>query len=130
MRTDVHPIAAPGGQRGLTMISWLLVMVVALFIGAAVLRLVPIYLENFKIVSSMRSVKTHFMQSSPSIPGIRKALGARFDVESVRIINIKEVEITRRGKGYLVRTVYDHRAPFFHNVNLIVHFDTSVEIGT
>ncbi len=130
MRTDVYPIAAPGRQRGMTMITWLLVIVVALFIGTAVLRLVPIYLENFKIVSSMNSVKTEFMQTSPTIPAIRKALGARFDVESVRIVKIREVEITRKGKGYLVRTVYDHRSPFFSNVNLIVHFDTSVEIGT
>lgn len=119
----------PARQRGITVISLILLLLVAGLLGTMVLRLYPVYYENFKITSALRSVESEFVAQSPSIPAIRKALTARFDVESVRIIKAREVEVTRQGRGYLVRAKYDQLSPFVANINFSVSFDSTVVIG-
>lgn len=117
-------------QRGLTLISWILVLGVAFLFGIAALRLVPVYLEYMKIASSLSSVQKSFENQQTTPAELREALGKRFDIESVRIIDKKDVKIERRGNGYAMRAAYEHRAPFVGNVGFIVTFDKSVQVAT
>ena len=55
-------------QRGLTLISWILVLGVAFLFGVAALRLVPVYLEYLKISSSLTDVQ-HAFAGQAATPG-------------------------------------------------------------
>ena len=116
-------------QRGMTLISWILVLGVAFLFGVAALRLVPVYLEYYKITSSLASVQREFNGQSVTVGELRTALAKRFDIESVRVIKKEDVKIERQAGGYALRAKYDHRAPFIANVGFIVAFDKSVQIS-
>ena len=115
-------------QRGMTLISWILVLGVAFLFGVAALRLVPVYLEYMKISSSLNVVQGEFGGQTPSVNDVRKALARQFDVNDVHIIKKDDVKIERQGGVYVMRATYDHRTPFVANVGFIVSFDKSVQI--
>ena len=117
-------------QRGMTLISWVLVLAVAFLFGIAALRLVPVYLEYLKISSSLSSVQKEFSGQTATVNDLRKALEKRFDIESVHVIKKDEVKIERGGGGYILRARYEHRTPFVANVGFIVTFDKSVQIAS
>jgi len=117
-------------QRGMTLISWILVLVVAFVFGIAGLRLVPVYLEYLKITSSLSSVQREFNGQTTTVMELRRALEKRFDIESVHIIRKDDVKIERQGGAYVMRAQYDQRTPFIANVGFIVHFDKSVQISS
>jgi len=116
-------------QRGMTLISWILVLGVAFLFGVAALRLVPVYLEYLKISSSLNTVQGEFTGQTPSVTDVRKALARQFDVNDVHIIKKDDVKIDRQGGAYVMRATYDHRTPFVANVGFIVSFDKSVQIS-
>ena len=115
-------------QRGLTLISWMVVLAVAFLFGVAALRLVPVYLEYLKISSSLTDVQHAFNGQPASVSDLRKSIAKHFDTGYVHILKASDVKIERQGSGYLVRAQYDHRTPFIANVGFIVAFDKSVQI--
>lgn len=117
-------------QRGMTLISWVLVLGIAFLFGVAALRLVPVYLEYMKISSSLNVVQGEFSGQTPTVTDVRKALARQFDVNDVHIIKKDDVKIERQGGAFVMRAQYDHRTPFIANVGFIVAFDKSVQIST
>jgi len=115
-------------QRGMTLISWVLVLGIAFLFGVAALRLVPVYLEYMKISSSLNVVQGEFSGQTPTVTDVRKALARQFDVNDVHIIKKDDVKIERQGGAFVMRAQYDHRTPFIANVGFIVAFDKSVQI--
>ena len=117
-------------ERGLTLISWILVLAVAFLFGLAALRLVPVYLEYLKITSSLSSVQNEFNGQTATVNDLRTALSKRFDIEDVHVITKQDVKIDRAAGGYMLRAKYEHRTPFVANIGFIVTFDKSVQIAT
>ncbi len=115
-------------QRGMTALGMIiLVAFVGLFVFAA-LRLIPIYLEHMKIQSVLDGVEKEFNGDNPSRQAIEQYIGKRFDVESVRIIDVKDVDIKRDADSYVVGVTYENKAPFIANVSFAVDFDKKVVI--
>ena len=117
-------------QRGLTLISWIVVLAVAFLFGVAALRLVPVYLEYLKISSSLTDVQHAFAGQTANVSDLRKSIAKHFDTGYVHVLKANDVKIERQGSGYLLRAQYDHRTPFIANVGFIVAFDKSVQIST
>src|SRR6185295_4062739 len=98
-------------ERGMTLISWILVLAVAFLFGLAQLGLVLVYVEYLKITSSLSSVQKEFSGQTATIADLRTSLSKRFDIESVHVISKQDVKIDRGAGGYILRAKYDHRAP-------------------
>ena len=117
-------------QRGVTMVGWAVILAVIGVFALAGIKLVPIYMENLKIVSALKGAKKEFDGNEFTAESVRRSLAARFDIESVKVIGYRDVEISKAGSGgkRVLRAQYDHRTPFLGNVDLIVAFDDQVEI--
>jgi len=115
-------------QRGMTLIGMLFVAAVAGIFLLAGIRLVPIYLEYLKVETTLREVKKDLDGSNAGPGQIRRAIERRFDIEAVRAISHRDIEIERSANGYLVTADYEGRAPFLGNVYLVMDFDKSVEV--
>jgi len=116
-------------QRGITLIS--LVIIVA-FVGSyafALLKVTPFYLEQIKVNRVLSDVQTNLSGSGASLVVLRDALDKRLDIEMVRDLRAKDLSI-KKGKsgGYVVRAKFERRASYFGNLYLVVTFDESVEI--
>ncbi|MEM8982197.1 MAG: DUF4845 domain-containing protein [Pseudomonadota bacterium] len=115
-------------QQGMTMLGMLiLIAFVGLFVFAG-LRLVPIYLEHMKIEAVLGGVVTEFDGQSASPKQIFNYIEKRFDVESVRVIRARDIEINKVDDAIEVAASYSNTTPFVANVSFTVDFDERVEI--
>ncbi|WP_297529483.1 DUF4845 domain-containing protein [Thiohalobacter sp.] len=112
----------------MTLISWLVVLGLIAFFAILVLRLVPNYLEYFKVESTLESLKNEpgITQKSPG--EIRTLISRRFDINDVEHVKAKEVKITRDRGRTIVSVKYEVRVPVLGNVDAVTKFDKSVEI--
>jgi len=106
-------------QNGMTAIGWLIVLALIGFFVLLTLRMVPSYLEYYKVVSTLDSLKKETLES----PGaIRKLLERRFDISYVETIQPKDVIIKPIGPNFQVIADYESRKHLFANVDVIMSF--------
>jgi hypothetical protein len=115
-------------QRGMTFLG---LVTILLILGAglyAAIRLVPVYLEYTKVARSLEQVRDEHSAIDTNPVMIRNSLERRWDVEDIKSIGWKEIEIKKTNDGYTVRAAYDHVEPFIANVYLLTKFDKAVTI--
>ena len=115
-----------GRERGITAIGLIiLITFVGLFVYAGI-RLVPLYVEYFAVVKAIDGLKS---DADAGAAAMKVALEKRFDIEDVRSLSYKDVEIRKEGGHWTVHAEYDAQAPFIANIGFIVHFDKTVSLG-
>ena len=113
-------------QRGITAVGLIiLVTFVGLFVYAGI-RLLPVYLEYFNVIKAVEGMKSD-ADSGPK--AMRIALEKRFDIEDIKSIDWRDIQITKVGSSWDVHVVYDAQTPFVANVGFIVHFDKTVSLS-
>jgi hypothetical protein len=118
-------------QSGLTLIGFAIVLVVAGFFAYAAMKLIPVYTEYFGVVKSMKAMQSHAGIETATIEDIRRWLNVNFDLQYVDDNSIPEKNIqliTKDGQRKL-RIFYDKDLPFLYNVDLLVHFDNTVDLA-
>jgi len=116
-------------QRGMTTIGLLLVLAVLGLIAFGVIQLVPVYLENMKVVQLLNQTKEQLDGQSPSVKDIRDALYKRAEIEDLRDIDTrKDIVVKPKSGGYTVEIQYERRKPYVANISLLAEFSHSVEI--
>ncbi len=111
-------------QKGMTGIGWLIVLGLIGFFVLLALKMVPSYLEYYKIVSTLESVTEESGFDSPV--EIRRLIERRFDISFVSTITPKDVAIKSAGQNYSVRAKYDVKVHLFGNVYVLMAFDKQV----
>jgi Domain of unknown function (DUF4845) len=111
-------------QKGMTGIGWLIVLGLIGFFALLTLKMLPSYLEYYKIVSTLDSIATESGFNSPR--EIVDLLERRFDISYVNTILPKDVIIKSAGQYYSVRAKYDSKVHLFGNVSVLMAFDKQV----
>lgn len=112
-------------QRGMALSS-LIVWAIALSVVAITLmRVVPAYLEFFKLRKNIATVATQISPDSPP-PEVRRVVERYFDVDGItRSPDI--VQIQRRGTRVALTINYEERIHLVGNVSLLLDFAASAE---
>jgi hypothetical protein len=115
-------------QRGATFLGMVTILVI---LGAAVyagIRLVPVFLEYTKVARALEQVRDEHAAIETNSNLIRRSLERRWDVEDIKSIGWKEVEIKKTTEGFELRADYAVEQPFVANVFLLAKFEKSVVI--
>jgi len=115
-------------QRGMTAIGWLVVLGLIGFFVLLALRMTPSYLESFTIYSAMESLQEEPGMANNTPQDIRKMLGKRFDINDVKSITAKDVDVENLGNAFLVSVDYEVRMPVLGNVDVVMTFAKEVEV--
>lgn len=116
------------GQGGMTLIGFLLMFLLIGFFTLLVIKLVPLYLEHFKIVSSLNALKSEPGWAEKSKDEIQKALQRRWDINSVdTVIANKDVQYSREAGRVKVRVAYEAVTHIMGNVDVLLTFDDMIE---
>ncbi len=116
-------------QHGMTFIGMAILVAFLGMVGFGILQLVPVYLENMKVVQSINQVRDELNNSKADAVSIRKALQKRLIVEDLRGVDIKkDFSITRVENGYELKADYERRKGYIANVYLLADFEYAVEI--
>ncbi|HET8552033.1 MAG TPA: DUF4845 domain-containing protein [Gammaproteobacteria bacterium] len=114
-------------QRGISMISILVIVIVVGFVGLIAVRLFPVYYDYFAISSIFNNVEQHEHGRSPA--AIRDTIERRFEVNAINAVSIHQVKITpARDGGSNVSLHYEERVPFIGNLSLVASFDKNIEV--
>ena len=106
-------------QNGMTAIGWLIVLALIGFFVLLTLRMLPSYLEYYKVVSTLDSLKKETLDSPRAI---RNLLSRRFDISYVESIQPKDVIIKPVGPNFRVIADYESRKHIFANVDVVMSF--------
>ncbi|MGH8123643.1 MAG: DUF4845 domain-containing protein [Rudaea sp.] len=112
-------------QKGMTLIGFIVILIVAGFFAYAAMKLVPIYVEYFGVVKSMKAVANDINAPTMELVEIRKKLDVNFDLQYVSDLPPDAIKLERQNGRRVLRIVYDRQIPFLYNVSLVAHFDHS-----
>ena len=115
-------------QRGMTFLGILTILIILGFAIYGGIRAVPVYLEYMEVSRAMEQVKDEHSAIETSAQMIRNSLERRWDVEDIKGLSWKDVEIKKTDEGFEVRSKYNVEQPFVANVFLLVKFDKMVVV--
>jgi hypothetical protein len=124
MRTHVY-------QKGITMIGFVILLCVVGFFAFAGMKLLPVYTEYFGVVKAMKSLQTEPNIETRSLDELRRMLNVQFDLQYVNENNVppKAIQLITQNGQRSLRIAYDRDVPFLYNIDLLVHFDKSVDLS-
>ncbi len=116
-------------QKGMTLIGFVMVLSAVMFVTFIGMRIGPIYLEYFAVVSAMNGVASERGSANYSPFDIRVKVLNRLYVsytdDNVKEQNIKIV----RGNGVHLRIKYEVRKPVIGNLDVVAKFDRTVRLA-
>ena len=117
-------------QRGMS--GWV-ILYILVTLGAAGLiglRLLPFYMDSFKIDKGLKAVIEDASATSQNKRAILESLIKRLDIDSVDAIhyqNYREVvKVTKKGNKVTIVATYRAEAPLFANLVLVANFKKEV----
>ena len=114
-------------QRGMTAIGWLLVLAMIGFFVLLALRMVPAYLDFYKVVSTLEGLEAESGFSSPR--EIRKLLERRFEISYVTAITPADVVIKPIGGNFSVTAAYEQSEHIAGNVYVVMDFEKQILVN-
>lgn len=115
-------------QVGLTAISWMILIVMIGFLAMFGLKLFPVYMENFSVSSSLKSLKeeTNISRMTPS--DIQKTLLKRFRINNVERVSRDNITVEREHGEFVVNVYYEVQQHFVANIDFLITFDDTVRV--
>jgi Tfp pilus assembly protein PilE len=115
-------------QQGITLMSFVIVLIVVGFFAMIVMKLFPMYSEY----NNLKGVMTAFA-ASPGSARLTPAqafadLERRFNIAYVESVKREHVKITRTGNKSQLNITYEVRKPMIGNLDVVAHFDHTVDL--
>lgn len=133
---SLSPVRRDGGdvvvnrrkQTGITLFGMVLVVFVVVFFTLVFMKLLPAYLNNFKVNSDLKNLVQQPNASRLSMSEIMDGLERRFEIDEVSYVHLsKDLKVTRITGGKRISITYSVRVPMFYNVSAIIDFKDHVE---
>jgi hypothetical protein len=116
-------------QGGLTLIGFLIVLSMVIFVTFIGMKIVPIYMEYYSVISAMDSVAAVRGSANQSPAIIRRKITNQLYLNYASA-NVKpqHIKVSRRD-GVYVRVVYEVRKPMIGNLDIVAKFDRSTRLA-
>ncbi len=119
-------------QTGALDLQLVFVALMGMFIAICLIKLAPVYIDNFTIDESFQGVKEELETNKTkkaSNNQIRGMLDRRFTVNRIDQIKTKDVEFVREKTRLQVKAPYEVRVPLILNIDAVVKFaNTGFEV--
>jgi len=114
-------------QRGLTLIGFIIVLAIGLFVAYTGMRVAPMYLEYNAVISSLDTLRSTPGASSMAPAKIRQNLTNSLWVNyASRNIRREHIHVKRDKSGVTVTIAYEVRKPWVGNLDIVGKFSRSV----
>ncbi len=114
-------------QQGMTLVGWLFTLVLVGAVALLVLKVVPVYLESFKVEKALHAVAQESGLSQVSKQEVYRRFMRRMDVEDVDRFtkaNVhKHMEVEKKGNTVILTLRYQNQPHLFHNIWLLIKFE-------
>lgn len=114
-------------QRGITLVSFIIVLAVLGFFAFIGMKLFPVYTEYYSVVQDMNGLANEPGVASMPPAKVKDLLFRRFYVSYVKSVKSEHVKITRQN-GYNLQVKYEVREPLIYNLDFVAKFDRTIEL--
>jgi len=115
-------------QQGVTAIGWLIILGLIAFFVSLALKLFPVYIENYNIVTSLKSMEQTeglYLRSSSKI---RTLVQTKLDINDVKSIGRKDIKVIKREGTVYIDIEYSVTIPFAGAISILADFHESAEV--
>ena len=116
-------------QKGITAISMAILLVIGAFFVMLGLKLVPIYIENFKVRAHLEKMQKDPELRNVSEDEIIKKLFRRFDIDDVEHVKQDDVTLDKEANKLIIHVDYEVRTSTIGNIDLVASFSEKAEIA-
>lgn len=109
----------------MTMLSWLIVLGVAVFFILIGVKMVPTYIENYSVRQVLLNMENDRLVDKMSPVEMKRSFIKRLKINSVYEFDPDAVKITKQKNGRLFSVDYEVRKPVAGNVAIIMSFSES-----
>lgn len=121
--------SSPKNQRGLTLISIVLILGLIGFFVVLTLKVVPIYLDHGKVKSALAALQAMPDIQTKSEFEIRDSLTKRFNINYVYDVTKDDIKVVKHGNYVKVDVEYETVVKLVDNLSLLAEFHDSFEAG-
>jgi hypothetical protein len=130
-KTIMKSIKNPGsGQRGLTMISWLIVIVFLLFQAVIAMNVIPVYLTDSTVKKMMEELPNDVTAQGTSTNQLKGLVAKRLSINSVYSVKPEDIQVKKGRAENIVTIEYEPRGKLIGNLEYIVSFKHEARIPT
>ena len=123
-----EPYKRPDRQQGMTLISWMIVIGIALFFALIGIKMVPTYLENFAIKKVLENIQHDRSVRDMSRQQIKNTLMKRFRINGVYEFDRDNIQVKKTKQGKKILIDYEVRKPIAGNVSVVMSFSESATL--
>lgn len=115
-------------QRGMTLLSLLLVLTVTGFFLYVGIRLFPIYQEYYAVRTAMKGLANEPGTASMNQRKLQDLFFRRLDVNYAESVSNEHVKFERLSEGWRLNVKYEVRRPFLGNLDIVAKFASSQDL--
>ena len=115
-------------QKGMTAIGWIIVIGLVGFFALISIRLFPIYMEHFSVVSHLKDVAENPETKNDTVTQILDTFDKRFDIDNITNVKHDDITIDLQSSPKTISIDYDVRTHAMGNVDMVVSFSNKVDI--
>jgi hypothetical protein len=115
-------------QQGLTMISWIVVIVFLLFQGVIAMNVIPVYMTDSSVKSIMEELPNDAKARDSSVNELKVLVAKRLNINSIYTIKPENIKVVK-GRGENIVTIeYEPRGKLIGSLDYIVSFKHEAKI--
>ncbi len=117
-------------QRGLTLISWVVVIVFILFQGVIAMNVLPVYMTDATVSSIMKELPDDVTAQRASVKELKAVVAKKIRMNSVYTIKPENIKV-KKGRGEnIVLIDYEPRGKLIGTLDYIVSFHHEARVQT
>jgi hypothetical protein len=116
-------------QKGMSVLSWLVVLSIVAFFASAAFKLLPHYLDYMALEKIVTSVETDRAAEVRSVGEFYSYVSKGMQVNSIRDLNMQEaLKVKLENNEFHAHLKYEKREPLIENIDLVVRFDKEFRV--
>lgn len=116
-------------QQGITLMSFIVVLVVVGFFAMVTMKLFPMYSEYHNVKSVMEEFAAQPNAAKMTLGEVQANLYRRFDMAYVSSVKNEHIKIVREGSRTSLNIAYEVRTDLFGNLDAVATFDRTIVLS-
>jgi len=110
-------------QRGVSLNGLMIGGAVFAMVALVAMKTAPEYMEYGAAVKVLKATATDPSLKDASVAQVRNAFAKRAEIDSIKSVDPKELDITKEGGELVISFSYSRKVPLFYNVSLLLDFE-------
>ena len=116
-------------QKGMSVLSWMVMLAVVAFLASAVFKMVPHYLDYMSMKKIITSVETDKVADIRTVGDFCTHVSKGMSVNSIRDLDLeKSLKVTIENNEFRAHLKYERREALIENLDLVARFDQEFRV--